>query len=293
MAEILLTGANGQLGWELRRLMTADQCVAFTSAELDITDETAVAAMVAAVAPRVIINAAAYTNVDGAESDAEAAKRVNTNGPEYLACAAARINALLIHVSTDFVFNGDGIRPLRPDDPVAPQGVYARTKLDGERRVRESGARYVILRTAWVYSTHGRNFVKTMLRLGAEREQLRVVADQLGSPTYAADLAAAILGVAEFANPPSGVWHCTNSGQASWCEFAQEIIRLGGKQQPLKVRSVEPISSSAYPTPAVRPTYSVLDCASLAADFGVIMRPWQEALEAAFSCQDEPFANSA
>lgn len=287
---ILLTGAGGQVGWELQRQLQASTLVACTRADLDISSAAAVAEKVAALSPDIIVNAAAYTQVDLAESELQAAQTVNTLAPGYLAEAAAACGAAIIHLSTDFVFSGDGARPLLPHDPLAPCGVYAQTKADGEAAVRAASPKHIILRTAWVYSTHGKNFVKTMIRLARERPELRVVADQRGTPTYAADIATAIRAVIKrLDQQPWGTYHFTNSGEASWYDFAVAIIEQASARLPLAVERIVPIATADYPTPAVRPSYSVLDTTSFSNQFACTPRPWEQALAAAFSCQDEPF----
>ncbi|MEW6446128.1 MAG: dTDP-4-dehydrorhamnose reductase [Pseudomonadota bacterium] len=257
---VLLTGAHGQLGWELQRSRPAHiELHAHDADTLDITDAEAVRAMIEAVKPTWIINAAAYTAVDKAESDTPAAHAVNAEGPRLLAEAARAAGARMAQISTDFVFNGGQGRPYLPDDATAPLGVYGATKLNGERAVRETlGAHALVLRTAWVYSTHGHNFVKTMLRLMRERDQLGVVADQIGSPTWAHGLAQTLWQAVR--TGLGGVHHWTDAGVASWYDFAcaihDEARALGLLERDTAIR---PIRTQDYPTPAARPSYSVLD----------------------------------
>lgn len=286
--KLLLLGGNGQVGRELRRaLAPLGELIVATRDGIDadvIADFDAPAALehlIARVSPDVVINAAAYTAVDAAETDAEAAFRINAEAPAAIASACAERGALLLHYSTDYVFDGSGTRPYREDDPTAPLGVYGTSKLTGEEAIRASGARHAILRTAWVYAAHGKNFLLTMLRLGAEREELRVVADQIGAPTPApwiADATAAILrrGVAA-----SGTWHFTADGQTSWHGFAQAIFEEAQAAGLLaRVPAVLPITTNEYPTPARRPAYSVLDTARLREDFGIAPPPWRDGLRA-------------
>jgi dTDP-4-dehydrorhamnose reductase len=281
--DILLTGAGGQVGWEIARRAAPGSIRAHDRSGLDVTDARAVAAAVRAATPKVVINAAAYTAVDKAESDAAAAFAVNRDGPAHLAAVCAEIGAVLIHLSTDYVFDGAKAGPYVEDDVPAPLGVYGASKLAGEEAVRAAGGRHLILRTAWVYGVHGHNFVKTMLRLGTERDALRVVDDQYGCPTYAADLAEAILTLARRilagAMPAVGwgTFHCVGGGETTWYGFAREIFahatpRLG------KTPTVAPIPTSAYPTPARRPANAVLATEKLLRVHGIALRPWQAAL---------------
>ena len=278
---ILLTGANGQVGWEIARRGAGVR--AFGRGELDITNADSVREVIAQVRPKIVINAAAYTAVDKAESERDLAFAVNEAGPRTLAETCADKDIPLIHISTDYVFDGAKANAYVEDDPVAPLGVYGASKLAGERAVRESGARAVILRTAWVYGAHGHNFVKTMLRLGAEREVLRVVGDQRGCPTAAADLADTILALAgrlAVSNAPAslfGVFHCVGGGETTWFDFARAIFEAAGGRLA-KTPRVERITTADYPTPARRPANSVLDCSKLAAVHGMTMPPWPGAL---------------
>jgi dTDP-4-dehydrorhamnose reductase len=271
----LITGANGQLGRALVASAPAGTTVvAHGSDTLDITCRDAVAAAVAAERPDLILNAAAYTAVDRAESDAERAAAVNAAAVGVLAEAAGQAGARLVHVSTDFVFDGEAGSPYRPDAPTNPLGVYGRTKLDGERA---AGADALIVRTAWVYAPTGGNFVRTMLRLMGERPEVRVVADQVGTPTYAPGLAAALWTLA--GQGVTGTHHYTDAGAASWYDFAvaiqEEAVALG-----LLARAVPvvPIATADFPTPARRPSYSVLDKASCWAALGGPTPHWRENL---------------
>ncbi len=284
--KLLLLGGNGQVGRELRRSLPAlGEVVVATrdgigaDAMADFDAPGSLADLVVRIAPDVVVNAVAYTAVDKAETDADTAFRVNAEAPAALARACAASGALLVHYSTDYVFDGGAVRPYRVDDATAPLGVYGASKLAGEDAIRAGGARHAILRTAWVYASHGKNFLLTMLRLAGERDALRVVADQIGAPTSAAwiaDATAAVLrrGVAE-----SGTWHLTAGGETSWHGFADAIVdeahALG--LLPRKPQVIA-IPTSAYPTPAKRPAYSVLDTASLRRDFGIIPPAWREGL---------------
>lgn len=271
----LITGAGGQLGQALQATAPQDaQCVALDRAGLDIADRAAVEAAVHAIAPDLIVNAAAYTAVDRAESEPEAAARINAEGPGHLAAAAAGRGARLIHVSTDFVFDGSSGAPYRPDHPTAPLSVYGVTKLAGEQAVQAACPDALIVRTAWVYGPAGHNFVRTMLRLMAERDEVRVVADQIGTPTYAPALARALWALD--AARARGIHHWTDSGAASWYDFAvaiqEEALAIG-----LLARAVPvlPIATSDYPTPARRPSCSVLDKSATVALIGAPAPHWR------------------
>lgn len=284
--EVLLTGAAGQLGWEVARRASARdlRAAALAHADLDITDRAMVRELVAARAPKVVVNAAAYTAVDKAESERERAFAVNRDGPAHLAEACAATGAALIHVSTDYVFDGTKRGAYVETDPVGPLGVYGASKLAGEEAVRTRAPRHIILRTAWVYGVHGANFVKTMLRLARERPELRVVDDQRGCPTAAGDLAEAVLDIAgriaRGTVPPEGfgTFHGVGSGEVTWCGFAREIVTQAGPRLGKPPPPVVAITTAEYPTPARRPANSVLDCGKLARVYGLSLRHWRAAL---------------
>lgn len=279
--KLLVFGAGGQVGRELTLGQTPAgvQVDGVNHDDADITDAGAVSRAVLRYTPDVIVNAAAYTAVDKAESDPDRAFAVNENGPRILARAARDAGAVLIHLSTDYVFDGRKSQPYLEDDAVAPASVYGRSKAAGEQAVREACPRHLILRTAWVYAAHGQNFLRTMLRLARERDLVRVVADQHGTPTAAADIAQAIFalapklgGDAEF-----GTFHLTNSGRTTWHGFAEAIF-ADLKERGLPAPRVEAITTAEYPTPATRPAMSVLDGSKLERSYGLRLRPWQTAL---------------
>ena len=270
---LLIFGQTGQVARELAR--RAPDARFLGRAEADLSDPAACAAAIRAQRPDAVINAAAWTAVDKAETEEDAATLVNGAAPGAMAQACADLDIPLVHISTDYVFDGAGTLPFRPSDPTAPLGAYGRSKLAGEVAVRASGARHVILRTSWVFSAHGANFVKTMLRLGADRPALRVVADQIGGPTPADAIAAACLTLADALREGAagGTHHFAGAPETSWAGFARETFALAG----LPV-TVEDIPSDAYPTPARRPLNSRLDCSALAADFGIMQPDWRAAL---------------
>ena len=278
MLNILITGANGQLGSSLRQLgsVSPNNYLATDVAELDITDAGAVLQTVKEQRIDVIVNCAAYTNVEKAEEDEPTADLLNHKAAAYLAAAAKETGATLIHVSTDYVFDGTAHLPYTEDAPTAPLGVYGRTKLAGERAVAESGCKYLTFRTAWLYSEYGNNFLKTMLRLTAEKERLNVVFDQAGTPTYAGDLAMTIFSIVEggyFAGT-EGLYHFSNEGVASWYDFAAEIAAAAGHD---KCR-IRPCRTAEFPTKAARPAYSVLDKSKIKETFGLEIPHWRESM---------------
>jgi len=286
---ILLLGANGQVGTELRRSLAplGDIVAATRSGQLDgrsceqanFDEPSHLASLVERVRPDVMVNAAAYTAVDRAEQERDAAWRINAEAPGVLADACARRDIWLVHYSTDYVFDGSGTRPYREDDPPAPRSVYGASKLAGEDAVRSSGAKHLIFRTAWVYAAHSHNFLRTMLRLGSERDVLRVVVDQIGTPTPAALIANVTARALQRPTPKSGLWHLTATGQTSWHGFAEAIF-AGAVERDLLPRApkVEPITTADYPTPAARPAYSVLDTSRLCETFGISLPAWQDGM---------------
>lgn len=276
---VLVTGANGQLGHEMRRIAaggTTPHRYIFTDvAELDITDPAAIEAMMCAEHVEAIVNCAAYTNVDKAEDDAATADLINNKAVANLAAAAKAHDALLIHVSTDYVFGGEGNLPRREDDAVNPLGVYGVTKLAGEQAIAAAGCRSMILRTAWLYSVHGKNFVKTMLSLMATRPELNVVFDQVGTPTYAGDLADTIAAVLcdPQVNDKSGTYHFSNEGVCSWYDFAVAIAEISGSACVVK-----PCHSNEFPSKVTRPAFSVLDKTKIKKTFNINIPHWRSSL---------------
>lgn len=281
MKKILVTGAFGQLGTELRLLTEGRSDFIFTDIRsdevvrrLDICDRKAVDRMIAGENVGAIINCAAYTNVNAAETETALCQMINATGPGVLARASLRHNAAFIHISTEYVFDGRKSTGYRETDRRHPLSAYGRSKRDGEDAVRNSGCRGLIIRTSWLYSPFGNNFVKTMLRLGAERPEVGVVCDQVGSPTYARDLAEAILSILPRIGVRHGeIYHFTNDGVCSWADFAAAIMREAGL--PCQVK---PISTAEYPSPAVRPAHSTMSKAKIVRDFGIRLKPWEDSL---------------
>lgn len=273
---ILVTGASGQLGQALKFFSGDFPKVDFIfsdSTEGDITNPEKIDALFHETKPDFCINAAAYTAVDKAESEPEKAAAINILGARNLASACKKYDTTLLHVSTDFVFDGEKTTPYREDDPTNPTGVYGATKRDGEVEIESIGGKYFIVRTSWVYSDFGNNFKKTMLRLASERDALRVVNDQIGTPTHAIDLAKALVAIALSGKTEYGIYHFSNEGVASWFDFASEIFRLN----EISI-NLTPIPTSEFPTPAKRPAYSVLDKSKIRSVFGLEIRSWQDAL---------------
>ncbi len=278
MKQILVTGCKGQLGNEIQLLAPkyAETCHFFFTdkEELDITNRKAVYAFIEQNHISIVINCAAFTAVDKAEDNAELCDLLNHVAPGYLAEAVASVGGSMIQVSTDYVFDGTGCTPYKEDDATNPQTVYGRAKLAGEESVIRSCAGSMVIRTAWLYSTFGNNFVKTMIRLGKERDALGVVFDQIGSPTYARDLARSIMQIVDKGIIP-GVYHFTNEGVCSWYDFTRAIHRLEG----IDSCKVSPIHTEDYPIPAQRPHYSVLDKSKIKETFGIDIRWWEDALK--------------
>ena len=274
---ILVTGSTGQLGNELKFLSASYPKYKFTFAsrdEMPLNDRKKLEEFISVIKPQVLINCAAYTQVDKAEEQREEAMIINGEAPGRMAQACAKQGAAMIHISTDYVFNGKASEPQKEDASVDPVNWYGATKLEGEKRVLEALSESLVIRTSWVYSSFGKNFVKTMLRLMSERESISVVNDQVGSPTYAADLAEAIMQIIEKGIDP-GIYHFSNGGTISWFEFAEQIRNAAGK-----TCKVNPIPSAQFPTPAVRPSYSVMDTSKISRTFGISIKPWKESLDA-------------
>ena len=275
---VLITGANGQLGNEMRRLgaVSPNNYIYTDVAELDITDAAAVAQFVKENAVNIIVNCAAYTNVDKAESDEPTAELINATAVANLAAAMKEVDGTLFHVSTDYVFGNEGNTPRTEDMPLNPLGVYGRTKLRGEQAIAETGCKAIIIRTAWLYSEFGNNFLKTMMRLTAEREELNVVFDQVGTPTYAGDLALAIFSIIEgglYAGN-EGIYHFSNEGVCSWYDFATEIAMAAGNT----ACKVLPCHSDEFPSPVKRPSFSVLDKTKIKNTFAIEIPHWRDSM---------------
>jgi len=287
--KILLTGTNGQVGHSLQAAFKTRgfpaELIALDRNQLDLANTEQIRKMVRTIQPDLIINPAAYTAVDKAESETDLAYHINAIAPGILAEEAARLNAKLIHFSTDYVYNGRKLEAYQETDPTEPLSVYGQTKLAGEEAIRAVGVQHLIFRTAWVYGAYGKNFMKTILRLASERETLNIVADQIGTPTSSNAIAEAMLQIVQQGDfEVSGVYHLVNSGQASWFEFAQAIVeesnflREQEGQAALLVKHIQPISTDQYPTPARRPANSLLDTGKLSKDFGIQMPHWRESL---------------
>lgn len=279
---ILLIGSNGQVGKELQQILPPyGNIISVARPTVDLALPDTLRNVIRSKQPQIIINAAAYTAVDKAESESELATTINAIAPLIIAQESQNLGAFLIHISTDYVFDGNGYRPYQETDATNPLSIYGKTKLAGEEAIRKTCAHHLILRTAWVYGTLGKsNFVKTMLRLGSERQELRVVADQIGSPTWAQDIAAVIAQTIPLLTlETSGTYHYTNSGVASWYDFAvaifEEAQQLGF---PLKVEHIVPITTAEYPTPARRPAYSVLACEKISAFLETHPPHWRQRL---------------
>ncbi len=271
---VLVTGASGQLGQALQHVAVNHPDIEFhfvSSSELDITDKVSVASCFRKRKPDACINAAAYTAVDKAESEPEKAFAVNVTGVKNLAEVCKEHNVLMLHISTDFVFDGTKREPYTEDDIPNPQSVYGKTKLQGEQEIQAVLTKYYIVRTSWVYSQFGNNFMKTMIRLGQERDSLNVVNDQTGTPTNAVDLAEAIISILKSDKEAFGIYNYSNEGSCSWYDFAKKIFEVN------KITiDLQPIATSAYPTPAKRPEYSVLDKRKITATFNIVNNNWND-----------------
>lgn len=284
LMKILLIGKNGQVGWELRRTLAAlAEVVALDYPEVNFTDPAALRQLVSRVRPDVLVNAAAYTAVDKAETEKELCRQINAVAPGVLAEEAKKLGALLVHYSTDYVFDGSKRTPCVETDPPNPLGAYGESKLAGDEAVRASGVDHLIFRLCWVYGTRGQNFMLTMQRLAREREQLRVVRDQVGCPTWSrliaegTTLALKQVTACQDRSMFSGTYHLACAGIASWHEFASRIIELLPEAER-KCRSVDGITTAEYPTPAKRPAYSILDCGKLQKTFGLRLPDWEASL---------------
>lgn len=281
--KIIVTGSKGQLGLSIQELSSGYPGLSFVFTdveELDISDQDQVNTFLASEKPAVVVNCAAYTAVDKAEKEEALAEKINHHAVANLARACKKTGAKLIHISTDYLFDGNKSTPYHEKDIVRPQSVYGITKLEGETAILRSEIPSIIIRTSWLYSAYGNNFVKTMLRLGREREQLGVVSDQVGTPTYAGDLAKVLLDILQMAstdskNFVSGIYHYSNEGVASWYDFTKAIF----ENSPEITCMVNPIDTNAYPTPATRPAYSVLNKSKIKATFGVSIPYWRDSLK--------------
>ena len=283
--KLLVTGCRGMLGHDLvPRLRESDfdlQCVDI--AEMDITKKDLVLDRVGSVRPALVINCAAYTAVDKAESERDMAFAVNRDGPGYLADACKKLGIPLVHISTDYVFDGESSKPYREDDPANPIGVYAQSKWEGEEEVRRRLHRHIIVRTSWLFGFHGNNFVKTILRLAGERDQLRVVSDQKGCPTWTGHLAQALTQIADrirgnVRDTPWGTYHYCGKGVTTWFDFAVDIVEEARRYRELRVSEIVPIPTTDYPTPAKRPTNSALECSKIKRVLGIEQGRWKEGL---------------
>ncbi|AVQ72176.1 dTDP-4-dehydrorhamnose reductase [Microcystis sp. MC19] len=283
MKKVLLIGAKGQVGQELQvTLPSLGEVISIGREELDLTNSEKISQLIREIHPDYLVNAAAYTAVDKAETEPDLAYSINAIAPKIMAEAAEKIKAKFLHISTDYVFDGRKNTPYLETDLTNPLGVYGQSKLRGEEEIKTVNSQAIILRTAWVYGSYGKsNFVKTMLRLGKEREELKVVVDQVGSPTWAKDIAAAITHLLINADNPTGIYNFTNSGVASWFDLTKAIFeeaKISGI--PLKIQRVIPITTAEYPTPAVRPAYSVLSGQKISQQLGYIPPYWRDSLKA-------------
>ena len=283
---ILLLGAAGQVGSEVNALAQEKgiSIVGLSRGELDITDSSAVKQAFADHSPSIVINASAYTAVDKAESEPALAFAVNRDGPAAIAQTCSDLAIPLLHISTDYIFDGSKQGAYREDDTANPLGVYGQSKWEGEEAIRRSLANHIILRVSWVFGANGNNFVKTIIRLARERDELRIVADQHGCPTAAMDIAAVLLTLSEQYRQTGhltwGTYHYTGTPETTWHGFAEQIVAIASEHTPLQVERIIPITTQEYPTPAPRPQNSVLDCSKIKAEFGLEPVPWQGNVEA-------------
>ena len=285
-SKILVTGANGQLGNELRRICKNFPGLQFIYTDvdmLDITNPDAVSVFMEASRPAIVVNCAAFTDVEGAEDNYKTARKVNSLAPQVLAAACAMQDAFLIHISTDYVFDGETNIPYTEDNETNPMSIYGQTKLEGEEKIKTVFDNYIILRTSWLYSEYGHNFIRTILSKSKENATIEVVDDQIGSPTYARDLANTIVDIIikSILNPTAylpGIYNYTNQGSCSWYEFAQEIVNISGINCEVK-----PIKSDKFPTKAKRPKYSVLDTTKIRSSFGIGIPNWKDSLKECLS----------
>lgn len=287
---VALIGAKGMLAQMIKASASQElQLHEYDLPSFDLTDAAMVRKEMGALGPDAIINCAAYTNVDGCESEEALATKVNGDGPGHLAAVAKDLGATLVHISTDYVFPGHGTRPYREDDATGPLSAYGRSKLAGEEAILKSGLeKYFIIRTSWLYGPWGKNFVETILRLAGEREELSIVADQFGSPTYTGDLARAVFNLleADVEQSPYGIYHLSNEGQCSWYDFACEIVKFAREESlPVKAERIEPIGTEEFPLPAQRPAYSVFDKSKYRRATGAKVPEWQESLATYFRCR--------
>ncbi len=285
--KILITGSQGQLGWELLREAKSYgfETIGFDLPQIDITIKPDVEKVINNIRPDIVINAAGYTNVDRAEDEREVCFAANCTGPGNIAAVCNNLDIPMIHISTDYVFDGRKNTPYTEKDIISPINAYGKCKAEGDNAVSDVLQKHIIIRTSWLYGIHGNNFVKTILRLGKEKEVLEVVSDQYGSPTFVTDLADAVLTISSHIKNNSGdIWGIYNycgAGVTTWHGFAEKIIEEAGKYLDIKTILVKPITSKEYPTKAGRPSYSALDCSLINRQFGIVSKPWQESLKMA------------
>ena len=287
---IIVTGSKGMLGRDLSTRLKASGLYVkgFDIDDLDITLPDDILPYFKPFKPDIVVNCAAYTAVDKAESEPEMAFAVNKDGPSNLARACRELGIPLVHISTDYVFDGKANRPYREDDPVNPIGIYGQSKCEGEKAVRSQIREHLIIRTSWLYGVHGHNFVKTIFRLCREKKELRVVSDQRGCPTWTGDLSDALVSLVDRVRQnkndiPWGTYHFCGKGKTTWHGFTEKIVELAKPHTSLKIENVEPITTAEYPTPAQRPANSVLDCSLIANTFNITPLPWENSLSRAIS----------